>query len=134
MTVVLKLLMTLAGLLLLAAGVVIMPLPGPFGVPVMLLGLIVMLRSSTWVKRQFVKQVQIHPKILRPLRAMLRPGAKIIAMMWLHTLRIERRLLSKRRRFMHRFRHDLKAILRGRRHKPRPKPAPDHKSRKLLSY
>jgi len=134
MTVFLKLLMTVLGVVLMALGVVITPLPGPFGVPVILLGLIILLRSSMWVKRLFMKLVIAHPKLLRPLRAMLRPGAKIIAMMWLHALRIERRLLPKHRRFMYRFRHDIKAILRNRRPGPKPDARPAHKPRKLLSY
>ncbi|MDV6329796.1 hypothetical protein [Asticcacaulis sp. 201] len=123
--------MTLSGVVLMVLGVVIAPLPGPFGVPVMLLGLILLLRSSTWVKRQFMRQVHAHPKLLRPLRAMLRPGAKVVAMMWLHTLRIERRLLPQNRRFMYRFRHELKTILAGRR---KARPRPGHSSGKLLSY
>ncbi len=134
MTVLLKLLMTALGVVLMAVGVVIMPLPGPFGVPVILLGLIILLRSSMWVKRRFMKLVRAHPKVLRPVRALLRPGAKVIAMMWLHTLRVERRLLPKKRRFMYRFRHDVKAILRNRRPGPKPAEASGHKPRKLLSY
>jgi hypothetical protein len=134
MTVFFKLLMTVLGVALMAVGVVITPLPGPFGVPIILLGLIILLRSSMWVKRLFVKLVHAHPKLLGPLRAMLRPGAKVIAMMWLHTLRLERRLLPPNRRFMYRFRHDVKAILRNRRPPVRPEPEPGHKPRKLLSY
>lgn len=134
MTVVLKLLMTALGVVLMAVGVVITPLPGPFGVPVMLLGLIILLRSSMWVKRRFMRLVRAHPKVLRPVRALLRPGAKVIALMWLHALRLERRLLPKHRRFMYRFRHDVRAILRNRRPAPRPETRPAHKPRKLLSY
>jgi len=134
MTVVLKLLMSALGVVLMAVGVVITPLPGPFGVPVILLGLIILLRSSMWVKRLFVKLVHAHPKLLGPLRAMLRPGAKVVAMMWLQALRLERRLLPPHRRFMYRFRHNLRAVLRNRRPKPRLRTAPSHKPRKLLSY
>jgi hypothetical protein len=134
MTVVLKLLMTALGVVLMAVGVVITPLPGPFGVPVMLLGLIILLRSSMWVKRRFMRLVRAHPKVLRPVRALLRPGAKVIALLWLHALRLERRLLPKHRRFMYRFRHDVRAILRNRRPAPKPEARPAHKPRKLLSY
>ena len=134
MTILAKLLMIVAGVLLMVIGVVITPLPGPFGVPLILLGLIILLKSSMWVKRLFMRQVRKHPKILMPVRALLRPGAKVIAMMWLHTLRLERRLLPKKRRFMYRFRHDVRAILRNRRRKPTSKPEPGHKPRKQLSY
>ena len=134
MTILAKLLMSVAGVLLMVVGVVLTPLPGPFGVPVIQLGLIILLKSSMWVKRIFMRQVRKHPKLLKPVRALLRPGAKVIAMMWLHTLRLERRLLPKKRRFMYGFRHDIRTILRNRRRKPAPKAEPGHKPRKQLSY
>lgn len=134
MTVFFKLLMTVLGVVLMAVGVVITPLPGPFGVPVILLGLIIVLRSSMWVKRLFVRLVRAHPRLLGPLRAMLRPGAKVIAMLWLQALRLERRILPKERRFLYRFHHDVKLILRNRRPRPKPVDSAVHKPRKLLSY
>ena len=117
MTALFKLSMSLLGILLMGAGIVIAPLPGPFGVPIILLGLIVLLKSSTWVKRVFIRLGQKYPRIVKPLRALLRPGAKVVALMWLHTLRIERRILSPRFRFMYRFRHELKLLLKQRRHR-----------------
>ncbi|MFT4075200.1 MAG: PGPGW domain-containing protein [Asticcacaulis sp.] len=134
MTVFFKLLMTVLGLVLMAVGVVITPLPGPFGVPVILLGLIILLRSSMWVKRLFMRLVKRHPKLLKPLRAMLRPGAKVVAMLWLQALRLERRVLPKNRRMLYRFRHDLKMILRNRRPRPKPDNSQVHRPRKVLSY
>jgi len=134
MTVFFKLLMTVLGVVLMAIGVVITPLPGPFGVPVILLGLIILLRSSMWVKRLFMRLVKRHPKLFKPLRAMLRPGAKVVAMLWLQALRLERRVLPNERRVLYRFRHDVKMILRNRRpHRKREK-GDTHKPRKLLSY
>ena len=118
MTAIIKLFMSLLGALLMAVGVVVTPLPGPFGVPIILLGLILLLRNSVWVKRLFVRLERRFPRFMRPLRALLRPGAKVVALMWLHTLRLERRLVSKRWRFMYRFRHDLKAIIGHRRANP----------------
>ncbi len=118
MTAFFKLSMSLLGLLLMAAGVVITPLPGPFGVPIILLGLIVLLKSSTWVKRLFIRLGQKYPRAVKPLRALLRPGAKVVALMWLHSLRLERRILSPRFRFMYRFRHEMKLLLKQRRHRP----------------
>jgi hypothetical protein len=134
MTVFFKLLMTVVGLVLMVIGVVITPLPGPFGVPVILLGLIILLRSSMWVKRLFMRLVKQHPKLLKPVRAMLRPGAKVVAMLWLQALRLERRVLRKDRRMLYRFRHDVKAILRNRRPHPKAEKSQPHKPRKLLSY
>ncbi len=116
MPVLIKLLLTFGGLLLMLVGVVITPLPGPFGVPVILLGLILTLRGSTWVKRRFVRLVQRYPKLLRPLRRLLRPGARVVALLWMQSLRIERRVLPARYRFLYRFRHELKSLLHQRKH------------------
>ena len=108
MAILLKLLMSLAGMVLMAFGVVLAPLPGPLGVPFVLLGLILLLRSSTWIKRQFMRQVRAHPRWLGPVRAMLRPGAKVISLVWLQGLRVERGLMPRRFRFMQSSRQGVK--------------------------
>ncbi|ESQ92254.1 hypothetical protein ABENE_08815 [Asticcacaulis benevestitus DSM 16100 = ATCC BAA-896] len=106
--------MSLAGMVLMAFGVVLAPLPGPVGVPFVLFGLILLLRSSVWIKRQFVKLVKAHPKWLRPVRIMLRPGAKIISLVWLQGLRVERGVMPKRFRFMYRARQGVKSLFKNR--------------------
>ncbi len=116
MTILLKVLMMIAGVVTMALGVIITPLPGPFGVPIIIVGLIILLRSSTWVKRQFVKQVKKHPRSFGKIRVMLRPGAKILALMWLNTLRCERRILSRKQRILYRVRNWLRGLLGHRRH------------------
>ncbi|WP_245531370.1 hypothetical protein [Asticcacaulis biprosthecium] len=107
----LKLLLCLVGIVLMIFGVAIAPLPGPLGVPPFMFGLILLLRNSTWVKRVFVRLSRRFPKMVGPVRAMLRPGAKVVALMWLSTLRMERRILGRKNRFMNRFRQEFKAIL-----------------------
>ncbi len=119
MAVLLKLLMTVAGASLMLVGIVVTPLPGPFGVPIILLGLILVLRGSTWVKRLFVRLVHKYPKLLKPVRALLRPGAKVVALLWMNALRMERRFLARRHRFLYRFRHELKSLLHMRLRRPR---------------
>ena len=114
MAIVLKLLMSLAGMVLMAFGVVLAPLPGPVGVPFVLFGLILLLRSSVWIKRQFVKLVKAHPKWLRPVRTMLRPGAKIVSLVWLQGLRVERGVMPKKFRFMYRSRQGVKSLFKNR--------------------
>jgi hypothetical protein len=114
MAILLKLLMSLAGMVLMAFGVVLAPLPGPVGVPFVLFGLILLLRSSVWIKRQFVKLVKAHPKWLRPVRTMLRPGAKIISLVWLQGLRVERGVMPKKFRFMYRSRQGVKSLFKNR--------------------
>jgi hypothetical protein len=122
MAILLKLLMSLAGMILMAFGVVLAPLPGPIGVPFVLIGLILLLRSSMWVKRQFVMLVKTHPKWLGPVRAMLRPGAKIVSLVWLQGLRVERGLMPKRFRFMYRSRQGAKSLFKNRGVRPTQDP------------
>lgn len=119
MAVVAKLLMTVGGVLLMALGVIITPLPGPFGVPIILVGLVLTLRGSTWVKRVFVRLLRRYPRVMRPLRALLRPGARVVSLIWLNALRIERRFVPKRFRCLHRCRRELRSVVRKRR-APRP--------------
>ena len=96
MAIVFKLIMMIAGILLMALGVVISPLPGPFGLPLVLIGLVLLLRSSTWVKRHFVRLVHKHPKWLGPLRSLMRPRAKFVAIVWRFMLRAEGLALKPR--------------------------------------
>jgi len=89
MAVVFKIIMMITGALLMALGLAISPLPGPLGLPVMLVGLVLLLRSSTWVKRHFVRLVHKYPKWLGPLRSLMRPHAKVLAVLWRFMLRAE---------------------------------------------
>jgi hypothetical protein len=59
--------MALGGLLVLL-GILIAPLPGPLGVPVSLLGLVLILRNSYWAKRQFIRAQYARPKWIYPFR------------------------------------------------------------------
>ena len=45
----------IAGLAIVVLGVLIAPLPGPGGIPVIALGLVLVLRNSFWAKRQFIR-------------------------------------------------------------------------------
>lgn len=116
MAIVFKLVMMIAGLLLMAVGLAISPLPGPFGLPVVLLGLVLLLRSSTWVKRHFVRLVQKYPKWLGPLRSLMRPHAKILAALWRFMLRAEGLVLKPRNSLLRR----LHRAFRRRRHHDAP--------------
>ena len=82
------------GGLLVVAGVVIAPLPGPFGLPVSLLGLVVILRNSSSAKRGFIRLQRRHPKVLFPVRRMIR--GKVFEVLWRQTLKIERFILRRR--------------------------------------
>jgi len=111
MALILKVVLTVLGILLMLAGVAISPLPGPMGLPVVVLGLIITLRASPWAKRRFVRLYSRHPKWFGPVRRLLRKRAKIAAILWMQMLRIERFFGRGRLKI-------LRAIRRLFRHRP----------------
>ena len=106
--------LTVVGLILVVAGVVLAPLPGPLGLPVTVIGLMMVLRGSFRAKRQFVRLQNRHPKFVRPLRRLLRRDPEIIPFAWQQALRVERLVLPRRFRFLVRTRKKM----RGRRRTP----------------
>jgi hypothetical protein len=106
-------LMTIGGLLVLM-GILIAPLPGPMGLPLSILGLILLLRNSYWAKRQFVKYKKRYPNWIMPLRKLLRPKPKVASVFWQQALKTERLvfkpdgriLLALRRKFSRRSKSD----------------------------
>lgn len=106
--------LTVGGLVLVVAGVVIAPLPGPLGLPLTVIGLMMVLRGSFRAKREFVRLQNRHPKFVRPLRRLLRRDPEILPFAWQQSLRVERLVLPRRFRFLARTRKKL----RGRWHTP----------------
>ena len=92
------------GLAIIAAGVVISPLPGPGGIPVMVLGLMLVLRNSFWARKQFIKVQRAHPRIVFPIRRLLRREPEVFPVAWQQVLRMERILLPPRYRIAVRWR------------------------------
>ena len=91
--------LVLLGFAIIAFGILIAPLPGPGGIPVIVVGLMVVLRNSFKARRQFVRLHRAHPKMLYPIRRLLRRDPEIIALFYAQFLRVERILLPKRMRF-----------------------------------
>jgi hypothetical protein len=91
--------MVLLGFAIIGVGILIAPLPGPGGIPVIVVGLMVVLRNSFKARRQFVRLNRAYPKTLYPIRRLLRRDPEIVALFYLQTLRVERLLLPKRIRF-----------------------------------
>jgi hypothetical protein len=89
----------LLGFAIIGVGILIAPLPGPGGIPVIVVGLMVVLRNSFKARRQFVRLHRAYPKTLYPIRRLLRRDPEIVALFYLQTLRVERLLLPKRIRF-----------------------------------
>lgn len=61
-----------AGWMLIALGVLVGPLPGPGGIPVIALGVVILLRHSHWARRRFIRWRRRYPKLLRPVENVLR--------------------------------------------------------------
>ncbi|WP_219993565.1 hypothetical protein [Asticcacaulis tiandongensis] len=93
------------GSLLIVAGALIAPLPGPFGLPISLLGLVVVMRNSYWAKRQFIRLKKKHPNWLMPIRKLLRPKPKVASVFWQQALRTERLVFRRENRVLRVFRH-----------------------------
>ena len=91
--------MVLLGFAIIGFGILIAPLPGPGGIPVIVVGLMVVLRNSFKARRQFVRLNRAYPKTLYPIRRLLRRDPEVVALFYHQTLRVERLLLPKRIRF-----------------------------------
>lgn len=92
--------MTLLGFAIILAGILIAPLPGPGGIPVIVVGLMIVLKNSFKARRQFVRLHRAHPKMLSPIRRLLRRDPEFVAVFYQQTLRVERILLPRRVRFI----------------------------------
>ena len=100
----LRLLLTVLGLALVLLGVLLAPLPGPLGVPVTVVGLMLVLRNSFWARRRFVRLQHRHPRWLFPLRRLLRKNPEIVPVAWQQALRVERLVVPRKLRFLMRTR------------------------------
>ncbi len=88
-----------AGYALVAVGAIGAVLPGHLGAPILALGLVITLRASFRARRQFVGLQQRHPKILFPVRRLLRREPEVAPVAWQALLRTERMLLPAPMRF-----------------------------------
>ena len=88
------LMMTGGGLLVLT-GIAIAPLPGPLGLPISVVGLVLILRSSYWAKRQFIRAQYAQPKFIYPFRRLMRKNPEIAPVFWQQALRMERLLFRR---------------------------------------
>jgi len=97
-----------------AAGLVLAPLPGHIGLPLLVVGLMIVLRNSFKAKRQFVRMQRAHPKMVFPIRRLMRREPEIVLVFWQQYLRVERLVLPKRVRFAVKTRRHLKLKWRER--------------------
>lgn len=88
------------GLAIILLGILIAPLPGPGGIPVIVVGLMIVLKNSFKARRQFVRLQRAHPRVISPIRRLLRRDPEFVPMFYQQTLRVERILLPRRFRFV----------------------------------
>lgn len=100
------------GVAVIAGGVVISPLPGPGGIPVIVIGLMLVLRNSFWARKQFIRMQRRHPRVVFPLRRLLRREPEVFPVAWQQVLRMERLVLRKQWRVARKIR---RALMRRRR-------------------
>jgi hypothetical protein len=101
-------------------GFVMAPLPGPLGLPVTLVGLMLVLRNSFRARRAFIRFQRKHPRILFPLRRLLRRDPEVIPIAYQQALRIEHMVIPRDWR---RLKHWRRKYLR------RKGPSPAHSNR-----
>ena len=99
--------LVILGLLDVIAGILIAPLPGPFGLPIAVVGLMIVLRNSMWAKRRFVDAKRRWPNWVYPFRRLMRRRPEVAPVAWQQVLRTERLLVQRRSRFLARLRRSL---------------------------
>jgi hypothetical protein len=107
------LLLGVGGLIMLV-GLVLAPLPGHIGLPLLVVGLMIVLRNSFAAKRQFIRIQRAHPKTVFPIRRLMRREPEIVLVFWQQYLRVERLVLPRRYRFAVRTRRRVKIYIRTR--------------------
>ncbi len=84
------------GCVVIVAGLATALLPGHIGVPLLVVGLMIVLRQSFSAKRRFLRLQKAHPKIVFPIRRLMRRKPEIVLVMWQQYLRVERFVLPSR--------------------------------------
>lgn len=92
------------GILIILLGVLLSPLPGPGGIPLIVLGLMIILRNSFKARRQFVRLQRSHPRWVSPLRRLISRDPEFLKLFWATLLRMERLILPRPYRFAARVR------------------------------
>lgn len=92
------------GTVLILLGALIAPLPGPFGLPVAVVGLVIVLRNSYWAKRRFIRAQRAWPRYVYPFRRLMRKKPEFAPVFWQQALRMERFALGRGQRVLIRWR------------------------------
>src|SRR5581483_9841769 len=69
------------------------------GMPILVIGLMIVLRNSIKARRRFLEIQHAHPKVVFPIRRLMRREPEIVLVFWQQALRVERVFLPQRLRF-----------------------------------
>lgn len=95
------------GSLLMAVGIPLALLPGHLGLPLLVVGLIIVLRMSMPARRRFIRLQRAHPKVVFPIRRLLRREPEVFPVAWQQVLRLEKLILPKSWRMARQMRRRL---------------------------
>jgi len=100
------------GLFVVLLGILIAPLPGPGGIPVIAVGLMLILKSSFWAKRQFIRAQYARPKWVYPFRRLMRKKPEFAPVFWQQALRAEKVVTKRSGRRLSRGRKQVRRYFR----------------------
>lgn len=89
-------------------------LPFHLGLPLLVIGLMIVLRNSFKARRHFVRIQKAHPNMVFPIRRLMRREPEVVLVFWQQYLRVERLVLPRRVRFAVRTRRYFKIRIRSR--------------------
>lgn len=104
--------LTIGGLFVVLLGILIAPLPGPGGIPVIAVGLMLILKSSFWAKRQFIRAQYARPKWVYPFRRLMRKKPEFAPVFWQQALRAEKIVTKRSNRRLSRGRKSVRRYFR----------------------
>ena len=93
---VLRLVVLAVGSVIMVGGLVLALLPGHLGLPLLIVGLIMVLRNSRKARRHFIQLQQRHPKLVYPVRRLIRREPEVFPVLWQQALRMERLIVPAR--------------------------------------
>ncbi len=91
-----RLALVVLGGLVMAVGVVLALLPGHLGVPILVVGLMIVLRNSLPARKEFIKLQRKHPNFVFPLRRLMRREPEVMPVVWQSILRTERMIMPRK--------------------------------------
>lgn len=100
------------GLFVVLLGILIAPLPGPGGIPVIAVGLMLILKSSFWAKRQFIRAQYARPNWVYPFRRLMRKKPEFAPVFWQQALRAEKIVTRRSSRRLSRGRKSIRRYFR----------------------